>query len=64
MDEGGNGFGNAEVRLPGMLTALLSEDRARIADVCKHQLHNRMSDARSTEGFITLNMMVDVQAWS
>lgn len=50
--------GNGELKPPGSNTALLDEDRARISELCKWQLHTRLKESRSEQECVTYGILI------
>lgn len=56
--KGGAEVGCGEIKPPGKVKELIDIDRARIAEICKRQLHIRMKEAKSTKEHVTFGIML------
>lgn len=50
--------GYGEIKPPDTNCALLDEDRARISELCKRQLHTRIKQAKSEKEFVTYGILI------
>lgn len=50
--------GCGEIKPPGKVKELIDIDRARIAEICKRQLHVRMKAAKNKKEHVTFGLML------